>query len=308
MKLKCALGSHNWQGCKCSRCGKARDEGHDWSKGCEKCAVCGATRTSAINWQGCKCSRCGRSRDEGHDWSKGCEKCAVCGATRTSAHNWQGCKCSRCSKTRNEGHDWSKDCENCVQCGATRASAHDWSKDCENCARCGATRASAHDWTKDCEKKCLRCGATQASVHDWSKDCENCARCGAALHLWAGKELASEKAKVLFATAENAANPYRIRRIPNLTNVGIVKVVQSWDVDTLRVLLSVPEYLGMKRGSYEWLHDVVNVLDQWGYTPLHYAAERGQAVAVSLLLANGAEVSAVSGGGTPLLLAADKGH
>ena len=39
---------HKWDGCKCTRCGKVRDEQH--------------------NWSGCKCTVCGKTRDEQHDW------------------------------------------------------------------------------------------------------------------------------------------------------------------------------------------------------------------------------------------------
>ena len=96
MNLKCSMGMHEWTGCKCSKCGKSRDEGHDWATDCEKCAKCGKTRTGAHSWTGCKCSKCGKSRDEGHDWATDCEKCAKCGKTRTGAHSWTGCKCSKC--------------------------------------------------------------------------------------------------------------------------------------------------------------------------------------------------------------------
>jgi len=65
--MACFFG-HKWNGCKCSKCGKTRDEKHEWN--------------------GCKCSKCGKERDEQHDWN--------------------GCKCSRCSKTRNEQHDWKE--------------------------------------------------------------------------------------------------------------------------------------------------------------------------------------------------------
>ena len=46
MGLKCLFG-HQWNGCKCERYGKTRDEQHDW--------------------EGCKCKRCGQVRDEQHD-------------------------------------------------------------------------------------------------------------------------------------------------------------------------------------------------------------------------------------------------
>src|SRR5690242_13455929 len=69
MKLKCAVGLHDWVACKCSQCGKSRDEGHAW--------------------QGCKCFKCGKTRDEGHDWKKDCEKCTRCGRTSNMHHAWE---------------------------------------------------------------------------------------------------------------------------------------------------------------------------------------------------------------------------
>ena len=80
MNLKCALGLHEWSGCQCSKCGKTRDEGHDWRKDCEKC------------------SKCGKTRDEGHDWIKDCEKCSKCGKTRQGAHFWVETGCSKCGR------------------------------------------------------------------------------------------------------------------------------------------------------------------------------------------------------------------
>ncbi|MDO5131958.1 MAG: hypothetical protein Q4D81_03120, partial [Eubacteriales bacterium] len=37
---------HTWNGCKCTVCGRVRDEGHTWN--------------------GCKCTVCGMIRDQGH--------------------------------------------------------------------------------------------------------------------------------------------------------------------------------------------------------------------------------------------------
>lgn len=48
MNLKCAIGLHNWKGCKCAQCRATRDQDHDW--------------------KGCKCKQCDATRDEGHDW------------------------------------------------------------------------------------------------------------------------------------------------------------------------------------------------------------------------------------------------
>ncbi len=41
MGIKCKLGFHNWDGCKCTDCGKIRDGHHDCSNDCEKCSKCG---------------------------------------------------------------------------------------------------------------------------------------------------------------------------------------------------------------------------------------------------------------------------
>lgn len=83
MNLKCMIGSHQWYGCTCTTCGKTREEGHDWSKDCEKCTRCGAIRNMPHNWEGCACVVCGRSRDyesmrdSDHVWGDGgrCKKC-----------------------------------------------------------------------------------------------------------------------------------------------------------------------------------------------------------------------------------------
>jgi hypothetical protein len=41
---RCNMGTHNWEGCKCAKCGEMRDEGHKWddgSNGTHKCETCG---------------------------------------------------------------------------------------------------------------------------------------------------------------------------------------------------------------------------------------------------------------------------
>jgi hypothetical protein len=54
--MACLFG-HKWNGCKCEKCEKTRDEQHDWD--------------------GCKCKRCGKTRDESHKQKNGI--CSVCG-------------------------------------------------------------------------------------------------------------------------------------------------------------------------------------------------------------------------------------
>lgn len=97
MNLICMTGKHKWDGCKCSVCAKVREEGHDWSKDCEKCARCGADRNGVHKWSGCKCLKCSKTRDEGHEWG-GCI-CSKCGNMR---HEWTdgGLICSECGKRR----------------------------------------------------------------------------------------------------------------------------------------------------------------------------------------------------------------
>lgn len=113
MSLKCKIGLHSWDGCKCSECKKTRDEQHDWSKDCEEC------------------SKCGKIRYEQHDWSMDCEKCSKCGKLRVAQHDWNGCKCSKCGKIRDEQHEWVE-C-NCFKCGVEQ---HVWIGDiCQNCSK-----------------------------------------------------------------------------------------------------------------------------------------------------------------------------
>jgi len=47
---KCISVFHNWNGCKCSKCGRIRDEQH--------------------SWDGCKCKECGAGSpsEDMHDW------------------------------------------------------------------------------------------------------------------------------------------------------------------------------------------------------------------------------------------------
>ena|GEM_PF-3335918 len=76
------LRHHDWDGCKCKRCGK---EKHDWD--------------------GCKCKRCGKRQNKDHVWN-GC-KCNRCGKTRNEQHDWNNCMCNRCGKPRKDvEHDW----------------------------------------------------------------------------------------------------------------------------------------------------------------------------------------------------------
>jgi hypothetical protein len=82
MSLKCKIGFHSWKGCKCTDCGKIRDENHNWSKDCEQCSKCGKTRDNHHDWtiDDCtKCSKCEKSRK--HDWNQNIERCSRCAKT-----------------------------------------------------------------------------------------------------------------------------------------------------------------------------------------------------------------------------------
>jgi hypothetical protein len=54
----------------------------------------------AHKWKDCKCTVCGKIRNELHDWSKDCEKCTRCGTKRKNAHIWDASRCSTCGKTK----------------------------------------------------------------------------------------------------------------------------------------------------------------------------------------------------------------
>ena len=99
-ELKCLIGRHHWEGCKCTKCGKTRDEGHDWATNCAKCARCGKTRDVAHDWKRCKCTKCELTK---HMW-EGC-KCTVCGAVQNWGHGWDMCLCVRCGTTRDHWDD-----------------------------------------------------------------------------------------------------------------------------------------------------------------------------------------------------------
>lgn len=76
------LFKHRWTNCKCERCGKIRDNEHDFRAIdgiCEeKCVICGKTHEIEHQWEGCRCKRCGQTRDTGHNWDG--ERCTICSA------------------------------------------------------------------------------------------------------------------------------------------------------------------------------------------------------------------------------------
>jgi len=88
MNLKCLFGGHQWNGCKCERCGTTRDERHKWVRLENKCIE--------------KCSICGKERDVEHKWvllgGKCIEECSICSKQRSIEHKWNNGKCSRCGR------------------------------------------------------------------------------------------------------------------------------------------------------------------------------------------------------------------
>ncbi|MCX6162340.1 MAG: fibrobacter succinogenes major paralogous domain-containing protein [Ignavibacteriae bacterium] len=58
MSSRCNSGFHTWSGCKCTVCGKTRDEQHDRSKDCGKCSKCGMIFIKAHTLSGSKCTVC----------------------------------------------------------------------------------------------------------------------------------------------------------------------------------------------------------------------------------------------------------
>ena len=111
MSLKCLFG-HQWKGCKCKKCGKTQDVGHNYVvvKGMcvEKCSICGKESRLEHQWKGCKCERCGRVRDESHDFDLCAGKCRKCEKVCNIEHDWKSVegkkKCLRCDKEKIPAH------------------------------------------------------------------------------------------------------------------------------------------------------------------------------------------------------------
>ncbi|MDR0501534.1 MAG: zinc ribbon domain-containing protein [Coriobacteriales bacterium] len=89
-KVSCKVVGHNFLGCKCTRCGETRDQGHDFRPVQGKCEQ--------------KCRVCGKIDEGEHTWvpvNGKCEqKCKICGETETIPHTYDGDRCTRCGKTK----------------------------------------------------------------------------------------------------------------------------------------------------------------------------------------------------------------
>ena len=84
--MACFFG-HKWEGCTCRKCGKTRDQLHDYQKVPDKCEE--------------KCSRCGKTRPIEHSFvlmkDKCFEKCKRCGELREK-HEYKNGFCVRCGQ------------------------------------------------------------------------------------------------------------------------------------------------------------------------------------------------------------------
>ena len=148
MSPKSCFLFHKWDGCKCSVCGKTRNEGHDFAWGvsvrdhgaCRRyCRKCGyeepgtkAPHDFVKKPGSCVeiCSRCGTQGQTRHDYEKPegrCVlRCRVCGSETELSHTFEArlsadgrCEqhCTWCGFTR-PGHTWYKTrgCR-CTVCG-----------------------------------------------------------------------------------------------------------------------------------------------------------------------------------------------
>ena len=154
MKLSCLFG-HDWKGCKCTRCGEVRDEGHIFRPvpgQCEeRCAVCGKKRSLPHLWNGCRCERCGEIRNE--------------------YHSWDGCKCRRCGAVREQGHRWEVvPHDRVVDVKEKLAKMHR-----VHCSKCGRSAWEDHVFSIDgCRYTCIQCGY-EAVRHVFQNGvCKNC--------------------------------------------------------------------------------------------------------------------------------------
>ncbi|MCL2002938.1 MAG: hypothetical protein FWG72_02905 [Oscillospiraceae bacterium] len=201
--MACLFG-HKWDGCKCKKCGRIRDEQHERDFLCKgECKRCGKRCKIQHDLEGCKCKNCG---SEKHDHRYAPDKCryvcSKCGdSPALEKHDWNKCICRVCGKQLGlsdySHHTWesvSGVCgkERCSVCGLENDSAlvHNWNK-C-TCLTCGKTRNEEywHDFIpqnkeEPCKEVCSVCGkkriSTLSVVHKWvyAGQCrKKCSVCG----------------------------------------------------------------------------------------------------------------------------------
>ena len=298
MNFKCLFGFHAWNGCKCAKCARMRDQEHDWHARnhkwqgwCERCANCGKERNAHI-WKGCKCMKCSEPRDEGHDWN-GCS-CIVCLRSRDEQHNWVGCQCARCGRSRDEEHNWQG--LKCPVCGMERTKG-------------GVTAKQAEAWARECGIKqwkisngileiCLstvkvRGTPLQSSVDHWNarKACINSAR--AILTRLSSLNEVSLKIAVPWQGYEPAGSYYVADPYSDHFGWNDYKAVESSSI-----LEFHPLHLAAEVGDKHTVEFLlargadVNAYDSDGNPPLYYVARWGRKDTAEVLLAHGADVNA----------------
>ena len=102
---------------------------------------------------------------------------------------------------------------------------------------------------------------------------------------------------------EYSANPnmidHRGRSALHYAFVKMGNFTQSSRIDPIESVSTLCSFMGIK----------LDIEDEWGKTPLHYAAQRGSTISTVLLLSRGAELDAIDTyGNTPLSVAFLYGH
>ena len=108
-------------------------------------------------WNGCKCEKCGKTRNEQHDWDWCKGKCKRCDATRPVQHD-EGYEkgemnytCTRCGQVNvKEVEERKREKEAYLEKVKARVGLEKFIKDCPHN---NTVEESA------CRKKCTRCGA-----------------------------------------------------------------------------------------------------------------------------------------------------
>ena len=283
MPIRCSVGMHKWSGCKCPTCGRTREEGHDWSKDCQRCVQCGRTRKEGHVWAGCRCVTCGKGRNVDHDWSKDCETCAKCGNVRVG------------------GHDWATDCEKCCNCGKTRPNSHAW--DDYTCAKCGTPQY-------DCEAlKALFMGnpglVNSKNEHGWTLLHRAARKCRRELL----EALLANKADIN-AKSNGGETPLHAAH----KDAVEVLLANGSDANAKDSDGQTPLHWAARDNRREVVEVLlankvdVDARDKEGRTPLHLAAINNCREAVAALLANSADVNAADQFGlTPFSVALRQG-
>ena len=143
MALACKITGHKWNklpngndGCTCSRCGKRRDEGHDWQFIVEE-----YTETVWL---------------DKHHVRRCAMQCSICGRTKSIDHDWDGCICTRCGTKRNRDHVWGKAKPSDPYFRGDEHKTHHTVE----CVKCGKKTYSPHTFERIAvgKQRCTECG------------------------------------------------------------------------------------------------------------------------------------------------------